>query len=304
VNTKSVVALVALVVVLTSCGQSTALSVDGTPTIHEVEVQAPDVTLHARIAGDPQAGNVLIAVHGGPGNSSDYMLSLEQLASNEFAVVTYDQRGTGQSTEPVTGGYAMEDYIADLEAVRQAVGADTVHVLGHSWGGLVAVRYAVAHPQHVRSIIFAGSGVPDKQALQAGQANMAQRRAALQTQGVIPQQITSIADLLPAYFSDPGFDIPDELKHMSYNPQVEQMTWSALGDYDFTAGVDRLDQLVLVLFGADDPFRSPFIQSTESTLSAAKVEFVVLYGCGHYWQECPDQFFSRVRAFLESLPKP
>jgi len=63
-------------------------------------VQASGSTLHVRVAGDPGSGNVLIALHGGPGMSSDYMVSLEQLASAQFAVVTYDQRGTGRSTSP------------------------------------------------------------------------------------------------------------------------------------------------------------------------------------------------------------
>lgn len=48
------------------------------------------VTLHARMAGNPSAGNVLVAIHGGPGMTSTHMLGLEQLAGPELAVVTYD----------------------------------------------------------------------------------------------------------------------------------------------------------------------------------------------------------------------
>jgi len=261
------------------------------------------------MAGDPKAGDVLIAIHGGPGNSSDYMLSLEQLASGELAVVNYDQRGTGQSTE-LSGGYAMDNYIADLEAVRQAVGAEaagaskSVHLLAHSWGGLVALRYAAAHPPKVRSIILMGSGVLTPEAAQAGQRNKAQRIAALQEQGVIPQPLTSLTDILPAYFSDPNFDMPDELKNMHYNPTVEQMTWAALGNYDFAAGLDRLAHPVLVLWGEDDPFGMAYVEATKRALSAATVEIVVLEKCGHYWHECPDEFFSHVRVFLELSPVP
>jgi len=296
----TLLALLAMLLGMAACGEK------ATPTesaFRELRVPADDVTLHVRIAGYPKAGDVLIAIHGGPGNSSDYMLSLEQLASGEFAVVNYDQRGTGQSTEP-SKGYAMRNYIADLEAVRQAVGVESVHLLGHSWGGLVALRYAVAHPQRVRSIILMGSGVLTLEADQAGQANKAERIAALQQQGIIPETFTSLTDILPAYFSDPNFDMPGELKNMHYNPTVEQMTWAALGDYDFTAGVDRLDQPVLVLWGEDDPFGMAYVEATKRALSAATVEIVVLEKCGHYWHECPDEFFSHVRAFLELHPAP
>jgi pimeloyl-ACP methyl ester carboxylesterase len=304
--------VVALTLPLTNCAQPAASPTptsepgQATPAIplaQELKVQADDVTLYARIAGNAEPGDVLIALHGGPGNSSDYMVSLEQLASAEFAVVTYDQRGTGQSTEP-SEGYAMHSYMADLEAVRQAVAAETVHLLGHSWGGLVALRYAAAHPQRVRSIILMGSGVLTPEAAQAGQANKAQRIVALQDQGVIPRTITALADLLPAYFSDPSFEMPDELKNMHYTPAVEQMTWAALDSYDFADGLGELDQPVLVLWGDDDPFGMAYLEATRDALPAARVEVVVLEGCGHYWHECPDQFFSHVRAFLELAPAP
>jgi hypothetical protein len=51
----------------------------GEPKIKETNIQADDVTLHIRIVGNKEAENVLISVHGGPGNSSDYMASLEKL---------------------------------------------------------------------------------------------------------------------------------------------------------------------------------------------------------------------------------
>jgi len=310
---KLLISVLALTLLLTSCGQPAAPPASKpTPTTalaQELKVQADDVTLHVRIAGDPKAGDVLIATHGGPGNSSDYMLSLEQLASAELAVVNYDQRGTGQSTEP-SKGYAMCNYVADLEAVRQAVGAEaagaskSVHLFGHSWGGLVALRYAAAHPQRVSSIILMGSGVLTPEAAQAGQRNKAQRIAALQEQGIIPETLTSLADILPAYFSDTSFDMPDELKNMHYNPTVEQMTWAALGNYDFAAGLDRLAHPVLVLWDEDDPFDMAYVEATKRALSAATVEIVVLEKCGHYWNECPAEFFSHVRAFLKLPPAP
>jgi pimeloyl-ACP methyl ester carboxylesterase len=213
-------------------------------------------------------------------------------------VVTYDQRGVDRSSEP-SGGYALLKYVADLEAVRKAVGAEKVHILGHSWGGIVALRYATVHPQRVRSIVLMGSGPPSLQATHAGQKNTAQRIAALQQQGIIPETISALEDILPAYFSDPRFDLPDELQNLYYNGTVERLTRSALGEYDFTAEVAKLKHPVLMLWGADDPFGLPMAEATRAALSAAKIEFVVLEGCGHFWQECPDEFFSRVRTFLE-----
>ena len=296
-----VLALLITMVGVSACGAGGVAATEPAgaykPAVQEREIEAGDVTLQIRIAGEPEAGEVLVAIHGGPGNSSAYMLSLEQLASEGLAVVTYDQRGAGRSSEP-SGGYGMPNYVADLEAVRQAAGAEAVHLLGHSWGGLVALRYAAAYPQRVRSIIRAGSGVLTPEAAQAGQTSRGQRIADLQEQGMIPKSITSFGEILPAYFADPGFRMPDELRHMDYSPEVEQRTWSALDGYDFSEGLESLEQPVLVLWGEDDPFGMAYVEATGRTLVAAELEIVLLKECGHYWHECPDDFVAQVRAFL------
>ena len=80
---------------------------------------------------------------------------------------------------------------------------------------------------------------------------------------------------------------------------ANRLTMSALGDYDFTPEVAKLDHPVLVLWGEDDPYGLPMGETTRDALSTAQVEFVVLRECGHFWQECPDEFFSRIRAFFE-----
>lgn len=239
----------------------------------------------------------------GPGLSSSYMVSLEQLASQDFAVVTYDQRGTGRSGDP-SNGYSLLSYVADLEAVRKAMGAERIYLMGHSWGGLVSMRYATVYPERVKSIILMGSGPPSWQAVREGQTNKAQRILQLQQQGIIPEKLSALAEILPVYFSDPSFELPNELKNLDYNGTVEQLTWSAVGEYDITTEVAKLDHPVLMLWGEDDPFGLPMAEATKTALSAAEVEFVVLTQCGHFWQECPDEFFSRVRAFLRLPPHP
>jgi pimeloyl-ACP methyl ester carboxylesterase len=104
------------------------------------------------------------------------------------------------------------------------VGVQRLHLLGQSWGGVLALRYAAAYPEHLQSLILVGSGVLTPEAVQQGQASKAQRVAALQEQGVLRQDIRSMAEILLAYFSDPGLEMPDELKSLSFDPAVEQRT--------------------------------------------------------------------------------
>jgi proline iminopeptidase len=279
--------------------------------MQELRVAANDVTLYTRIAGDPGAGNVLIAIHGGPGLPSDTMLSLEQLASGEFTVVTYDQRGSGRSTKPSqdASSYVLLKYVEDLEAVRQATGAERIHLLGRSWGGLVAMRYATIHPKRVSSIVLIGSAPPTRQASKAGSSSLWRRIRALQQEGVIsrdlPTRGTALGQaILPAYFSNPSFELPDEMKNLPIDETANRLTNSALGNYDFTSELATLEHRVLILWGEDDPFGLPMGEATRDALSAAQVEFVVLEKCGHFWQECPDEFFTCLRAFFELPPAP
>ncbi|MDH4270998.1 MAG: alpha/beta hydrolase [Candidatus Aminicenantes bacterium] len=276
---------------------------DAGQQIKEMMIPAGGVTLHARIAGNMSAGKVLLAVNGGPGQSSRYMVSLERLANAERCVVTYDQRGTGQSSGP-SDGYDLLKYVEDLDAVRQAVGAKSIHILGHSWGGIVAMRYATIHPERVDSLILAGAGPPSWEASREGQAKLGQRIGLLQTEGVIPNPLPDSTErvleaILPAYFADPRFKIPEELKKTPFNEETYQQTLAAAGNWDFSADVKKLTHRILILWGEQDPFGPGMAEGTKNTLANARVKFVLLKGCGHYWLECPEEFFNQVRGFLE-----
>jgi proline iminopeptidase len=84
------------------------------------------------------------------------------MLSPTVRAVTFDQRGVGGSS--CQGSYQPEDYVADVEAVRRHLGAQRVHLLGHSWGGLLAQLYTREHPEHVASLCLVNSaaGVGDQ----------------------------------------------------------------------------------------------------------------------------------------------
>jgi proline iminopeptidase len=115
----------------------------------------------------------IIAVNGGPGLSHAYMMQndlWQRIGKNRF-VVLYDQRGTGGSRHMQAGAsqsgvsqtgvsQTMESQIADLDAVRKTLGLTKVALLGDSYGGLVAMAYAAAHPEHVAKLILSDSPGP------------------------------------------------------------------------------------------------------------------------------------------------
>jgi len=268
----------------------------------ELNVDVADATLAVRVAGNPNSSNVMIAIHGGPGQSHQYMLDLERLAGQEFAVVTYDQRGVGGSSTPPAdpANYDLTDYVEDLEAVRRATGADQVHLLGHSWGGIVAMHYAAVYPERVCSLILVGSGPPTWDEMMASWMRINQRVQELQKQGVLPDPLPPGAGFA-AYFSDPSFPVKhsdENAIQTDYDNTVNQLTLAAIEGFDLTAEVGQLEHRVLIAFGEDDPAGMPLVKETLAALRSADVEFVLLEKCGHFWHECPDQFYPRLRAFL------
>jgi len=293
---------------LLACSLLVAACQKGSAAVREFQVQAEDVRLNVRMPGNPDSGCVLVAINGGPGLTSNYMLDMERLAGPDCAVVTYDQRGLGESTQPVdpdsTASYTLEKYAEDVEAIRQAVGAERLHVMGHSWGGIVAMQYAILYPERVASLVFFGGGPPTWSDIEISQQGFSERVEALMQAGVIPPPSewgdSGIDPLLPAYFSDPTFTFPKDARGgpPEFSQAVSDLTSPNLVGMDLRAELAQVQRPVLLVFGRDDPFGLPMAEATRDALTGSWVDFVVIERCGHFWHECPDEFYPRVRQFL------
>jgi pimeloyl-ACP methyl ester carboxylesterase len=130
----------------------------------------------------------------------------------------------------------------------------------------------------------------------------------LQGEGLIRRQLPEYGEgfvhaIFPAYFSDPRFRMPPELQAMTFSPAASESTIVALGEWDITGELEKLDHSVLMLWGEDDPFGMPMVEATKTALSSASIELFVMEDCGHYWHEQKGKFYTRVRSFL-GLPEP
>jgi proline iminopeptidase len=126
-------------------------------------VHTTEVDLGYETFGTPGAEIPMIAVNGGPGLSHAYMMQndLWQRVAAHRLVILYDQRGTGASKHlQPNARQTMEAQIADLDAIRRALALERVAVLGDSYGGMIAMAYAAAHPEHVARLILSDSAAP------------------------------------------------------------------------------------------------------------------------------------------------
>lgn len=109
-------------------------------------------------------GTPLVIINGGPGLDHRYLhiSDVWRRFGPTRRVVLFDQPGTGQSS-PIGAQdtITIERVLDGIEAIRGALGAGRVHLLGHSWGGYLALAYAIRQPDRVSRIVLVGSAAPD-----------------------------------------------------------------------------------------------------------------------------------------------
>ena len=97
-----------------------------------------------------------ICLHGGPGGSHDYILPLAKLSKRGITTLFYDQYASGRSDETpdYLSRFTVDYYVDEVEQVRKNFFHDEkVFVLGHSWGGILALSYALKYQQHLKGLI-------------------------------------------------------------------------------------------------------------------------------------------------------
>lgn len=120
-----------------------------------------------RIVGEKEEPGKLplLALHGGPGAAHDYLESLDAMAQTGRRVIYYDQLGCGRSSIPEKKPelWTVALYVEEVDAIRAALGLKRIHLLGQSWGGMLAMEYMLTQPKGVASVTIASSPASMKQ---------------------------------------------------------------------------------------------------------------------------------------------
>jgi proline iminopeptidase len=283
---------------------------------------AGDVRLFYRLEGG--GADTLVVLHGGPGlNLEGLRPDLSPLA-RRHTVIYFDQRGSGHSEMPDTLRLTADLMVKDLEALRSAFRIDRMTLLGHSWGGGLAVLYAAEYPAHVARMLLVGPVPPRPGSyLEQYDAGAAARRDSAETAR------QAIADSVQRVAEDPYPACRESfrifLRGVAATPETAsrirgdlcaatpanlrlqrvllQKVWESLWDtvavegYDWRPLARRVAAPTLVVHGDGDPL--PVAGSEEWTLVLPHARLVVISQAGHYpHAEQPEQFFPAVEAFL------
>jgi proline iminopeptidase len=142
----------------------------------------------------------VLLLHGGPGFPHDYLEAMESfLPQAGIEMYYYDQLGVGNSDVPEDPAlWTLPRYLTEVEEVRRGLGLDHFVLYGHSWGGILAMEYALNYQQHLRGLVISN--------MTAGTQSYLKRTAGLKTQLLKPQALAQFNALEAAKkYDDPGY---------------------------------------------------------------------------------------------------
>jgi proline iminopeptidase len=263
----------------------------------------------------PTGARRLLVLHGGPGADHDYLLPQMLELANDYELSFYDQRGGGRSKTDDRATITWQTHVDDLDRVVEELGFGPLTLVGYSWGGLLAMLYAIeaaaGRTRHRPSRLVLIDPAPvtrayrddfEREFLRRQQgASVARLRAELASsdlRGRDPEAYRRRAFELSVagYFADPS--ATHDLTPFRVIGRVQQSVWESLGDFNLLAPgkLDSIDVQTLIVHGRQDPIP---LASSEAAAKAMRATLVVIERSGHVpYVEQPDALFSAVRAFL------
>jgi pimeloyl-ACP methyl ester carboxylesterase len=257
--------------------------------------QTPSGPIARHVSG---SGPALLLLHGGPA-MTDYMDMLYP-ETEGWRAARYQQRGLAPSA--VSGPFSVERHVADAVAVLDTLGMDRAVVLGHSWGGYLALHLGLARPDRVAGLVIVDplgavgdGGVAEMGQQLAGRLSPASAaqfgEVAARLDGPDPTDADALASLSllwPSYFADPAA-APPIPPHIKTSLKAYGETFASAREHLASGFGEKLRELsvpAVFVLGEQSPMPVAQGQQTAALLPAAEV--VVIPSAGHLpWHERP-----------------
>jgi L-proline amide hydrolase len=275
-----------------------------------------------RVTGDLRSPMTpLIVVHGGPGFTHDYVLSLSELAATGRPIVHYDQLGCGNSTRlPERGGdfWTVELFLNELDHLLAALGVQhNYHLLGQSWGGMLGAEHAMRQPRGLRSLILSNS--PASEQVLLDEAHRMRRDLPADVQAVLDEHEAAGTIDDPAYLeATEAFYDRHICRVLPYPPEVqasfdavaadptvyramigpnEMFCTGTLRDWSVVGRLDTITAPTLLLSGRFDEATPATVQPFADEIADAS--WTIFEESSHMpFVEEPEAYFSVVSDFL------
>jgi proline iminopeptidase len=266
-------------------------------------------------------GAPLFVLHGGPGGSHRYFLPyLADLAADHH-LFFYDQRGTGLSDGHLElEAISIDQFVEDLEALRVAFGLEKISLMGHSWGGMIALAYALKYQAHLDHLILVDSISVNKTfSIEFGktiqqrvQSLSADEQQELNTTCTRPSAKLTLQERDECNQLDAQLRFSDPAKAATVNWAVEENTLKNSGtvralllnsfnrvQHDMDTQLSTVHVPTLIVHGDFDPI--PVASSEYLHQQIPGSQLVLISQSGHFpFIEQPEQFIAALRAFLKT----
>lgn len=255
-------------------------------------------------------GSPVILLHGGPGGGHCYFHPAASRLAARHRVIYYDMRGVYMSDPPKNGRHGVTEDARDLEALRKVVGLKKFTLLGHSYGGIVALEYALKYGKNLSELILCSTPVfwtdRDRSALYASSPRHRAFEKAWEAcsskrerdrlyykwnySGPLPRQAKKY----------------NELSRLAYTTQKAARLMAAYEKDEYSPRWEKLRGIkvpTLLLFGKRDPDIRPD-KAIKRLASCAHIKTAVFPGCGHdLFTEKPGEFAAVANDFIREAPK-
>ncbi|HEY6836228.1 MAG TPA: proline iminopeptidase-family hydrolase [Gaiellaceae bacterium] len=277
-------------------------------------------TWYRTVGPDRDDGRVpLLCLHGGPGANWLHVKPYEVLA-DERQVVFYDQLGAGNSVVDEPHDPAMwtpELYVEEVDAVREALGLERVHVLGHSWGGMLGMDYASRRPEGLVSLVVESSPasvpgwMPEIARLRSElppevEATLREHEEAGTTESPEYEEAVMVFYKRHLCRAEPWPDwVVECFALLEANPEVyhsmngpsEFHVIGTIKDWDITDRIGQIEAPTLIFCGRYDEVTPATTEVAHRLIPGS--EYVVMEESSHMSQaEQPEETFALVRDFL------
>lgn len=275
-------------------------------------VNGTNLFYHSIGKGDP-----VIVIHGGPVLDQSYMINHFKRLAKTHRLIFYDQRACGRSTADVdTSSMTMKNLIDDIDQLRQKLGLDQVHIFGHSWGGMLAAKYAIEYPLKVKSLVLCDAMPPSFRLWNEEEEVVAQRSSSYDSlleeqiksqQGFKNQEVKWIDSLMKVSFKNQFVDtakiallkikLPQDYFKRS---KIFEHIGPELFALDITMQLEKIIAPTLIIYGDQEPatqISAPIYKS-----GIANSQLVIIPKSGHFpFIEEPVRFNSAVASFWNGV---
>jgi proline-specific peptidase len=261
-------------------------------------------------------GPAVLLLHGGPGSPSDYLVPLLDLASDGYRVVRYDQLGSRRSDKPDDLTlWQVPRFVAEVEAVRIALGLGKMRLIGQSWGAFLALEYALHHQRQLQSLVLYSGCASTAQCVEG--MNSLRAKLPAETQVMLARHEAAGTTEHPEYLAaidllyrrhlcrlDPYPPLLQE--SMAHNGRPVYNTMWGPNEFTCTGNLqswerrDRLGEIevpTLILCGREDEVVPACSETMHKGIAGS--ELVIFEQSSHlsHFEE-PERFFEVLRDFL------